>query len=145
MDYFTALDVGASALAAERTHMAVISMNLANVKTTRTREGDGPYTRKSVAYETVPVENFVTAMKSAMEREMNGVRVNGIDRDTRPPKIVYEPGHPDADDQGMVKYPDINIVEEMANMVTVMRSYEANATSINTVKAMYTKALELGR
>ena len=84
-------------------------------------------------------------MRSALDRELRGVRVLNIATDTRPFKQVYEPGHPDADKEGFVRYPDINTVEEMTNMLTTMRTYEANVTSIQSVKSMFTKALEIGR
>ena len=145
MDFMTALDIGASGLAAERTNINIISMNLANVKTTRTPEG-GPYQRKSVLLNAVEVDQpFSTHMQSAVDRELRGVRVMHIATDTRPFKLVFEPGHPDADEQGMVKYPDINMVEEMANLMTAQRGYEANVSTIDAVKSMYNKALEIGR
>jgi len=146
MDFMTALDIGASALSAQRTYMNVISMNLANAKTTRTADGQGPYQRKSVALQTTPVESpFAKVMGNALDQDTNGVRVTGIVTDSRPPKKIYEPGHPDADQNGYVSYPDINVVEEMTNMIQVSRSFEANTTTINTLKAMYNKALEIGR
>jgi flagellar basal-body rod protein FlgC len=144
MDYMTALDIASSGMSAERTSMNVISMNLANVKTTRTASG-GPYQRKSIAVRPVPVESpFASAMKSAMDEQLKGVKVAGIVTDNRPPRQVYEPGHPDADTSGYVNYPDINMVEEMTNMITTMRSYEANVASVNTVKSMYSRALSIG-
>ena len=145
MDFMTALDIGASALSAERTHMNIISMNLANAKTTRTTDG-GPYRRRSVVMESLPVDlPFSKQMKSAMDQDLRGVRVQSLAVDQRPPKMVYEPGHPDANDDGFVAYPDINVVEEMAALMTAQRGYEANVTTVDTVKAMYTKALEINR
>ncbi len=145
MDFMTALDIGASALSAERTHLNIVSMNLANAKTTRTVEG-GAYRRKSVVMAAKEVDSpFSKTMQSAMGRELRGVRVESIAIDKRPAKMVYEPGHPDANTDGYVAYPDINVVEEMANLMTVQRGYEANVTSIDTIKAMYTKALEINR
>ena len=145
MDFMTALDIGASGLAAERTNINIISMNLANVKTTRTPEG-GPYQRKSVLLNSVEVDQpFSAHMQSAVDKELRGVRVMHIATDNRPFKMVFEPGHPDADEQGMVKYPDINMVEEMANLMTAQRGYEANVSTIDAVKSMYNKALEIGR
>jgi flagellar basal-body rod protein FlgC len=145
MDFMTALDVGASALSAERTHLNIISMNLANAKTTRTPEG-GPYQRRNVVMATADVDSpFSKAMQTALDREVKGVRVLGIAKDSRPFKEVYEPGHPDANEKGYVKYPDINVVEEMTNMMTATRTYEANATSINSLKTMFNKALTLGQ
>jgi len=145
MDFMTAFDIGASALSAERTNMNIISMNLANVKTTRTAEG-GPYRRKSVTLSATSVDSpFSKAMRSSLDQDLKGVRVLDIATDTRPFKRVYEPGHPDADEEGYVSYPDINVVEEMTNMLATMRSYEASVASIDSIKNMFNKALELGR
>ncbi|MBG0778074.1 MAG: flagellar basal body rod protein FlgC [Desulfovibrionaceae bacterium] len=145
MDFMTALDIGASGLSARRAHLNVISMNLANVKTTRTPEG-GPYHRKSVVMAATEVDSpFSKSMRSALDRELRGVRVQGIATDSRALKKVYEPGHPDADKDGYVYYPDINVVEEMANMLTATREYESGVTSVETIKNMFQKALEIGR
>ena len=145
MDFITALDMSASALSAERTHINIISMNLANAKTTRTPDG-GPYKRRSVVTESIEVDApFKKHMESALDREMRGVRVQGIAIDKRPPKMVYEPGHPDADQEGFVAYPDVNVVEEMAALMTAQRGYEANVTTVDSIKQMYNKALEINR
>lgn len=145
MDFITALDMGASALSAERTHINIISMNLANAKTTRTAEG-GPYRRKSVVMESIPVDaSFSKQMQGALDKELRGVRVQGVAIDQRPLKLVYEPGHPDANPDGYVAYPDINVVEEMAALMTAQRGYEANVTTVDSIKQMYTKALEINR
>jgi flagellar basal-body rod protein FlgC len=145
MDFITALDMGASALSAERTHINIISMNLANAKTTRTQDGN-PYRRKSVVLEATPLDaSFKQQMQDALGKELRGVRVSAIAIDQRPHKMVYEPGHPDANGDGYVAYPDINVVEEMASLMTAQRSYEANVTTVETIKQMYTKALEINR
>jgi flagellar basal-body rod protein FlgC len=145
MDFISALDMGASALSAERTHINIISMNLANAKTTRTQDG-GPYRRRSVVMEATPLDApFKKEMQNALERELRGVRVQGIAIDARPNKLVYEPGHPDANEDGYVAYPDINVVEEMAALMTAQRGYEANVTTVDSIKQMYTKALEINR
>lgn len=145
MDFMTAIDVGASALKAERTHLNVISMNLANAKTTKTMDG-GPYRRKEVIFKETGIDSpFAKAMNSALDEEVKGVRVDSIQNDQRPLKKVYEPGHPDADKEGYVSYPDINVVEEMTNMLSAMRAYEANVSTITTSKSMFSKALEIGR
>ena len=145
MDFMTAMDISASALSAERTNMNIISMNLANVKTTRTVEG-GPYRRKTTIMAAIPVDDsFSKHMQSSLDRELRGVRVMHVAQDRRPLKLVYEPGHADANAEGYVAYPDINVVEEMANMMTAQRGYEANVTTIDTIKAMYQKALEINR
>jgi flagellar basal-body rod protein FlgC len=145
MDFMTAIDVGASALKAERTHLNVISMNLANAKTTRTADG-GPYRRKEAIFKETDVQSpFSKAMNSALDQEVKGVRVESVQNDRRPLKQVYEPGHPDANEEGYVSYPDINVVEEMTNMLSAMRAYEANVSTITTSKSMFAKALEIGR
>lgn len=145
MSFMNILDIGASALSAERKHLNVISMNLANAKTTRTPEG-GPYQRKTVYFQATPVETpFGQAMQSELQRELRGVKAQMVVNDNRPFKLVYDPGHPDADQEGYVKMPDINVVEEMANMLTAMRTYEANVSTITTSKAMFNKALEIGK
>jgi flagellar basal-body rod protein FlgC len=145
MGFMTALDMGASALSAERTHINIISMNLANAKTTRTPEG-GPYRRRSVVLESIPVdESFKKQMQSALGKELRGVHVHSVAIDQRPSKLVYEPGHPDANDDGYVAYPDINVVEEMAALMTAQRGYEANVTTVESIKQMYNKALEINR
>lgn len=145
MDFMTALDMGASALSAERTHINIISMNLANAKTTRTADG-GPYRRRTVVLEATPVDApFKQQMQDAMTQQMRGVRVQSIAVDQRPHKLVYEPGHPDANEDGYVAYPDINVVEEMAALMTAQRGYEANVNTVDTIKQMYTKALEISR
>lgn len=145
MDFMTALDIGASALTADRLSINVISMNLANAKTTRTPEG-GHYRRRTVIRAATDVDApFSKHMQSALDRELKGVRILNVLPDARPPKRVYEPGHPDADEDGMVSYPDINVVEEMTNLMTAQRNYEANTTTIETVKNMYMQALNIGR
>jgi flagellar basal-body rod protein FlgC len=145
MDFITALDMSASALSAERTHINIISMNLANAKTTRTPDG-GPYRRRSVVTESIEIDApFKKQMESALDRELRGVRVQAVAVDKRPPKMVYEPGHPDADENGFVTYPDINVVEEMAALMTAQRGYEANVTTVDSIKQMYNKALEINR
>lgn len=145
MDFMTALDIASSGMKAQRDYMNVISMNMANAQTTRTSDG-GPYRRKSVSFESSPVLSpFDSAMQNEMNRDLQGVAVRGIVNDSRPFRHVYDPGHPDANLQGYVAYPDINVVEEMTNMVNAMRSYEANAQSIQDVKAMFNKALAIGR
>lgn len=145
MDFMTALDISASALTADRTTLNTISMNLANAKTTRTTLG-GPYRRRTVIKAATDVDDpFSKHMRSALDRELKGVRVMAITMDKRPLKQVYEPGHPDANKEGFVFYPDINVVEEMTNLMTAQRNYEANVTTVDAIKGMYSKALEIGR
>ncbi|NTV90290.1 MAG: flagellar basal body rod protein FlgC [Clostridiales bacterium] len=148
MGYFSALDVGASALTAQRLRMDVISQNIANANTTRTDSGT-PYRRKVVIFE--EKSNTGTSFsdylsQSSRERVVgNGVRVAGIVEDTTPFKKVYDPGNPDADTDGYVEMPNVDTVTEMVNMISATRAYEANVTSINTTKSIAMKALEIGK
>ncbi|HLV64330.1 MAG TPA: flagellar basal body rod protein FlgC [Polyangiaceae bacterium] len=138
---FSALEIAASGLAAERTRMNTIASNLANARTTRTAEG-GPYRRIDPVFEAVALD------RTRAGAAVNGVsmaRVARIEEDQRPGTMVYEPGHPDANGEGYVEYPNVNAVEEMVNMITASRAYEAGVTSIDTVKRMARAALEIGR
>ncbi|MUM78033.1 flagellar basal body rod protein FlgC [Pseudodesulfovibrio sp. F-1] len=144
MDFMTALDIGASGLKAQRATLNVISMNMANIRTTKTLEG-GPYQRKSVSFESSPVYSpFDEAMNEQLNRDLHGVKVLGVTADQRPFKQVYEPHHPDANELGYVYYPDINVVEEMTYMMNATRGYEANVQTIESVKQMFNKALQIG-
>ena len=141
----TAFDISASGLSADRTRINTISMNLANAKTTRTAQG-GPYRRRSVVQQATDVDDpFSIHMRSALDRAVQGVRVSAVTMDNRPFKRVYEPGNPDANAEGYVMYPDINVVEEMANLMSAQRNYEANVTTVDAVKGMFIKALDIGR
>jgi len=146
MDFFTAMDISASALTAERTRMNLISSNLANVNSTRTAEG-GPYRRKDAVFTATPLKDDANSFGAALSRatDARSVAVTRISEDTRPPRLQYEPGHPDADPQGYVAYPNVNVVEEMADMITASRSYEANITATQAAKSMALKTLELMR
>ncbi|MEW6602840.1 MAG: flagellar basal body rod protein FlgC [Nitrospirota bacterium] len=134
MDIFK---VSSSALESQRVRMNTIASNMANAQTTRTENG-GPYVKKDVVFSTMPVN--VQA-----DRNLNGVKVAGIVEDRKPPIVVYDPGHPDADENGNVSMPNINVIEEMVNMMMAFRAYEANVRAFNTSKGMYQKTLELGR
>ncbi|AMK11155.1 MAG: flagellar basal body rod protein FlgC [Pseudodesulfovibrio sp.] len=145
MDFMTAMDISASGLSAQRAQLNVISMNMANIQTTKTADG-GPYQRKSVSFEATPVYSpFDQAMHDQLNRNLEGVKVLGVTADRRPFKTVYDPNHPDANDQGYVTYPDINVVEEMTNMMQAMRGYEANVQTIESAKRMFQKALMIGQ
>jgi len=147
MGYFGALDISASGLTAQRLRMDTISQNIANVNTTHTANG-GPYRRKVTLFEErVTPALFNGYLRSAMKGDNLGfgVRVARIFEDSAPFKKVYEPGHPDADADGYVDLPNVDVVTEMINMISASRSYEANVTSINATKALANKALEIGR
>jgi flagellar basal-body rod protein FlgC len=143
MGLFSVMSLGASGLKAQRVRMEVISSNLANLQTTKTSKG-GPYRRRVVQFESAPVTNdFASIMDQ--QRKLYEVRVKGVKEDNREPNWIYDPAHPDANEEGYVGMPNINMVEEMVNMMSASRSYEANLTSINAAKEMAKKALELGK
>ncbi|MEI9936939.1 MAG: flagellar basal body rod protein FlgC [Pseudomonadota bacterium] len=139
---FSAMEVAASGLSAERTRMNTVASNLANARTTRTDAG-GPYKRLDPVFEAVGLDNERGVM--ATQGGVSLVKVARIQRDTRPGMMVYEPGHPDANGAGYVEYPNVNAVEEMVNMITASRAYEAGVTSIDSVKQMGRSALDIGR
>jgi len=141
MNLLTALDVNASGLTAQRKRVEVSSANLANSQTTRTLEG-GAYRRKYVVFQT---SSFQNSLGSAMNEGVTGVEVSDVVEDTRPFDRRYEPGHPDADKEGYVSYPNVNAMEEMANLVEASRSYEANIAAIGIVKTMINRTLDIGR
>jgi flagellar basal-body rod protein FlgC len=145
MDFFSSLDISASALAAERTRMNVISGNLANANTTRTAEG-GPYKRKDAVFTAQSVSpSFGSTLSRISASAPRGVQVTQIIEDNSPPKLRYDPNHPDADEKGNVAMPNVNVMEEMTDMIVATRAYEANITAAQAAKSMAMKALELGR
>ena len=145
MDFFDALRISASGMTAQRVRMNVVTSNLANINTTRTPQG-GAYRRKDVLFSSQPLHrSFRNTLRSAMVRRLAGVRVTKIIDDPRPPISKYNPQHPDADKKGYIRVPRINLMEEMVNMMSATRSYEANVTAIKATKDMALKALEIGR
>ncbi|MEJ5347483.1 MAG: flagellar basal body rod protein FlgC [Desulfosoma sp.] len=145
MDFETSMRISASGLRAHRAWINVLSANLANINTTRTSEGT-PYRRRTLIYESVPQDDSFDAMlREAMEGELERVEVSAVVPDGRDFRTVYDPNHPDADANGMVRLPNVNPVEDMANMLNAARSYEANLAALNTAKTLALRALELGR
>jgi flagellar basal-body rod protein FlgC len=139
---FSALEVSASGLSAERIRMNTTASNLANARTTRTAQG-GPFRRLDPVFEAVGLDRLRGL--PSMQRGVSLVRVSRIQEDQRPGTMVYEPSHPDANGQGYVTYPNVNAVEEMVNMITATRAYEAGVTSIGSIKQMAQSALQIGR
>jgi flagellar basal-body rod protein FlgC len=136
MDIEKILTISASGLEAQRLRMNIIAGNLANAQSTHSPEG-GPYRRKDVVF---------SEILNSMTGEGSGeVEVSGIIEDQRPFQLVYDPQHPDANAEGYVQLPNVNLLEEMVNMMSASRSYEANVTAINSAKSMAHKALEIGR
>ncbi len=147
MGFFTSLDIGASGLTAQRLRMDTISQNIANVNTTRTEDGT-PYRRREVIFEERTGSDSFSSMLSAASNRLDngqGVRVSKIVEDSSEFRKEYDPGHPEADENGYVSKPNVDIVTEMVNMISATRSYEANVTSINATKSMALKALEIGK
>jgi flagellar basal-body rod protein FlgC len=144
MGMFGAIDAAASGLTAERLRMDVIANNLANVNSTRTAEG-GPYRRQIVVFAPrgAAGASFGQSLAASLDAGA-GVRVVGIRRDDSPPKMVFDPHHPDANADGYVAMPNVNVVAEMVDMITATRAYEANVTAVNAAKSMAMKALEIG-
>ncbi len=145
MDFFSSMNVSSSALSAERTRMNLISSNLANANATRSPEG-GPYKRKDAVFAATPLENrFSRTLDGATAQQIRKVDVSEIVEDQNPPRLQYDPGHPDANPQGYVALPNVNVVEEMADMIGATRAYEANVTAVQAAKSMALKTLEIGR
>ena len=146
MSLFQTFDINTSALTAQRFRMDVISQNVANVTTTRTEDGT-PYTRKIVTFREKNVTPFSKVLSNTREAYLgNGVKVSKVSEDTESEYVMkYDPSHPDADENGYVSYPNVNIITEMTNMIDASRSYEANLTAFETSKAIALKGLELGK
>ena len=143
MAIFGGMNIAASGLTAQRLRTDVISENIANANTTRTAKG-GPYVRKQVVF----TEKTATSLGDVFNRTIqgvgNGVKVTSIQNDTQTDmNLVYDPSHPDADENGYVLYPNVNVVSEMTNLIDATRSYEANATAFEASKSMATTGLGL--
>jgi len=145
MDFMTAMKISASGMAAQRKRMEVISSNLANIETTRTPEG-GPYRRKDVVIHALPVDNeFGAVLHDELGDALREVVVTDIVEDQTEPMQVFNPDHPDANELGYVKMPNVNMVKEMVDLINASRTFEANVQSINAAKSMAQRAIELGR
>lgn len=152
MSFWNTLRIGVSALTAQRLRLDIIANNVANAETTRTAEG-GPFRRQDVVFTAQGVEGgFSTALTAARQTgsggastRWGGVSVSQITTDDTPGTQVYDPAHPDADEDGYVTYPNVNLVVEMTNMLSATRSYEASLTVIDAAKAMAQAALQIGR
>jgi flagellar basal-body rod protein FlgC len=138
VNLFGMMDIAASGLKAQRLRMETVASNLANVNTTRTTTG-GPYRRRDVVFEAIPAQEFREVFDATLRR----VRVAGVFEDPAPPQMRHEPGHPDADGQGFVLYPNVDPVVEMVNLVGAARAYEANVTVLEATKSLMLRALEI--
>jgi flagellar basal-body rod protein FlgC len=148
MDLFRIFGITGAGMSAQRSRMSVVAGNLANTETTRTPEG-GPYKRRDVIFQAVPVgerfSDFVAETDPESPQGLLTVKVTGIEPSQRPPRKVFDPNHPDASPDGYVSLPDINVMEEMVDMMSAARSYEANLTAFNTTKSLIRRLLDLGR
>ncbi len=142
MDLFNTMDILASGLRAERVRMNASASNLANAQTTRTAEG-GPYKRRDPVF--VAQDNPNAAFDASLAAAMSTVEVADVAVDNSAPRLTYDPSHPDANGDGYVAMPNVNPVEEMVNMLTATRAYEASSQAMNSVVAMAERALQLGK
>ena len=140
MEIFRAFQISGSALMAEKVRVDTVASNLANLQTTRSAAG-GPYKRKTVVF----AEKLARVTEVPPTFRGRGVNAAFVLEDPNPPRLEYDPEHPDANPEGYVAYPNIEMAKEMTDLVTASRSYEANSTVINTAKSLYLKALEIGR
>lgn len=150
MSFFNGMNISASGMTAQRLRMDLISQNIANVNTTRDENGE-PYRRKTVLFEEREADSFGSILSKTnygkgSKTNGSGVKVTGIVEDhVTEMKKVYDPSHPDADEEGYVSYPNVNTVTEMTNLIDATRSYEANVTAFNATKNMLLKGLEVGQ
>ena len=140
MNFLQSLEISASGLYAQRRRMDVIASNLANIETTHTKKG-GPYRRKMVVMSPKPVEDF----NKALTLQAEGVKIDDIVEDKSPFRKAYNPSHPDADKNGYVLKPNVDLVVEITNMLMARRAFEANIAAIKSTKQMALKALEIGK
>ncbi len=144
MGFLSSLEISASGLSAQRLRMDVISENIANIDTVETEDG-GPYRRRYVVFrERESGQNFASQLESAREQNKGGVRVQSIGEDQSDFRLEYDPTHPNANEAGYVEKPNVDLAQEMVDMLSAYRSYEANVTAFNATKDMAVKALEIG-
>jgi flagellar basal-body rod protein FlgC len=164
MDFFSIFNITGGGMTAQRSRMNVVAGNLANAETTRTAEG-GPYRRRSVLFRAQPAANEFAALltsgpqlsrvdpqsgqipfkSSDRSQHVLSVEVDAIQESKQDPKKIYDPQHPDANEEGYVSYPDINPMEEMTDLLSATRSYEANLTTFNATKSLVHRLLDIGR
>lgn len=145
MDFTTGMRITSSGMTANRMRMNTIASNIANVNTTKTPEG-GPYRRKDVVFEAMPdAKSFGEILTKPEDVAKQRVQVSDVTVDMKAPLLKYEPNHPDANEEGYVAYPNIDLMTEMTNMIQATRSYEANVSAMGAIKEMAITSLEIGR
>lgn len=142
MGSFSAMDVAATGMTAQQLRIDIISQNIANANSTRGEDGD-VYRRKTVVMSEKRQTAFGNVLETCMGQANSGVKVTGIATDLSDLKMVYDPDHPDADENGYVSYPNVDTVQEMTDMIDASRSFEANVTAFQAAKAMASKGLEI--
>ncbi len=145
MSFLSSMNINASGLTAQKMRLDIASENIAHMDTTRTERG-GPYRRKMVIFQSMEDNSFRSKFNRAINRNVTpGVRVAAVVEDQRPFKTIYSPDHPDADAQGYVRLPNVDLIKETVDSMAATRAYDANITALNAVKLMASKALEIGR
>lgn len=146
MSFLSSMNISASGMTAQKQRLDVISENISNIETTRT-EGGGPYRRKMVVFQPIEPQDFksVLSKRAQEENEKGGVHITQLVEDQREFKAVYNPEHPDANADGYVLMPNVDLIKETVDAMSATRSYDANITAFNAIKMMATKALEIGR
>lgn len=146
MSFLSSMNISASGMTAQKQRLDIISENISNIETTRT-EGGGPYRRKMVVFQPIEPQNFKSVLsKRAQEANgKGGVQITQLVEDQREFKAVYNPEHPDANADGYVLMPNVDLIKETVDAMSATRSYDANITAFNAIKMMATKALEIGR
>ncbi len=149
MDISESLAASVTALDAQRRRLNVIASNLANAQSTRSADG-GPYRRREVVFQAAPIRPKFQRMlhqtsTTGRPEELQGVRVARVVEDFKPGQAIYDPKHPDADDKGFVRMPNVNVMEEMVNMIGASRAYEANVQAVTATRTMWSRALEIGK
>lgn len=146
MSFLSSMNISASGMTAQKQRLDIISENISNIETTRT-EGGGPYRRKMVVFQPIEPENFKSVLSKKVQdnNSKGGVHITQIVNDEREFKSVYNPEHPDANAEGYVLMPNVDLIKETVDAMSATRSYDANITAFNAVKMMAAKALEIGR
>ncbi len=144
MDFLNSMDISQSGLTSQRQRMNLVAMNLSHINTTRTPDG-GPYRRKVPIFETAPYFSGAQGARPRLENELQDCQVREVMEDRRDFKLVYDPSHPDSDEFGYVLMPNIDVVQEMVDMISAKRGYEANITAATAAQSMALKSLDLLR
>ena len=146
MSFFKAMEISSSGLSAQRTRMNVLNSNLANAQATKGEADGGPYRRRDVVFGAKPTgSSFEDLINGSHGAQFSKVQVLQIHKDTKDPKLVFDPSHPESNPDGYVAMPNVNVMTEMVNLITAQRAFEANATALDDSKQMALKALEIGR